>query len=614
MKQTMKKILTIFLMVISMQMFAQNYPITSINISLPANPDANTSNWGTGTSMFTITAITRSDASGINKLVIESKILVTIKKGDARICGSFTGTSAPQANFSTVTKVWNGKNAISLIGQDCTLTPGDYQVCVQFFVNRQGTIIPLSEEKCKSFTIQEKEKQLFQQPQAISPANSTNLTQGAAKMPVTFRWTPVIPRLKEPVTYKLSVWQLSQGQNGTQAMNANQPIFTKDMDNLTQYVAGNIITGPCKPPYLCDFVWNVQALNREGKPLGGNNGTSELFSFKIGDTGGSTNNNPPAPQKMMGGANAEFEIDSAVCLKKENGQFKYHIFAHYSNLASSANNILLNDAQSFAGYPANPNPGTGLNLRNNIRMKSGTYNGALTMDDILEASSGTITNITPVPASGSTPASLSPNSIHNFQFDYQTPTNAPVQFTWYGLVDDPLKDKANRNTRNEIDSLKYPACPCSACDEIKIETSLAGEITNNGNGNLGFTVNLSAGSKKVKRIKADLVYFDMKADDENCLICNKSSNTFGNFGSASTTNPNFVGGVTAGHTAQLDALGNIDISTGIPIKFSLYIPPLVSCCNAKVNFCIRYIITFEDCTVCNLLDCYTYNITGCPKN
>ena len=207
-----------------------------------------------------------------------------------------------------------------------------------------------------------------------------------------------------------------------------------------------------------------------------------------------------------------------------------------------------------------------------------------------------------------------PNSIHNFQFDFLTPTNSPVQFTYYGLVDDPLKDKANRNARNEIDSLKYPKCPCSACDEIAIAAGLAGEIKNNGNGNLGFTVNLSAGPKKVKRIKADLVYFDMKADDENCLVCNKTSNTFGNFGTATTTNTNFSGSVTAGHTAQFDALGNVDISTGIPIKFSLNIPPLVSCCNATVNFCIRYIITFEDCTVCNLLDCYTYKITGCPKN
>ena len=510
--------------------------------------------------------------------------------------------------------MWSGTNAVSFLGKECALAPGDYELCVQFFGFGATGMAPLSEERCKSFTIQGKEDLTYQPPQAISPANDTKLSSADAKMPVNFRWTPVVPRPQQPVTYRLSVWQLMQGQTGTQAMKANQPIITKDVSNLSQVAVGNIITGPCRPPYLCDFVWNVQALNREGKAIGGNKGTSETLAFKITDNPNTGNDNPPPPQMLMGGANAEFKLDSAVCLKKENGQFKYHIYAHYSNLTGSVNNILLNDIQPFAGYPVNPNPGTGLNLRNNIRMKSGSYNGALTMNDILESSSGTIANISPTPASLSTPASLAPNSIHNFQFDFLTPTNAPVQFTWYGLVDDALKDKANRNARNEIDSLKYPQCPCSACDDIKISAGLSGEIKNNGNGSLGFTVNLSAGPKKVKRIKADLVYFDMKADDENCLICNKSSNTFGNFSTAITTNTNFSGGVTAGHTAQFDALGNIDISNGIPIKFSLNIPPLVSCCNATVDFCIRYIITFEDCTVCNLLDCYTYKITGCPKN
>ena len=610
----MKRILTFVLVVISLQMFAQSYPVSSINISLSPNPDANTANWGNGSSLLMISATAQSANGRVDPVVMESKLLVTIKKEGKLVCGSYTGKSAPAANFSSMTKVWSGKNALSYLGKDCTLEPGEYEICVQFFGYGTTGTAPLSEEKCRIFTIQGKDNLAYKPPQATIPADGTQISLTSSKLPVTFRWTPVVPRPQEPVTYRLKVWQLLQGQVGTQAIKANQPIIEKDVDNLTQVLVSNLLTGPCEPPYLCDFVWNIQALRRDGKPIGENFGTSELMAFKIGNNGGSGNGSPSSPQMLMGGANAEFKIDSAVCLPKVNGMYKYHIWAHYSNQVSSVNNILLNDAQSFTGYPANPNPGTGLNLRNNIRLKSGIYNGALTMNDILDASSGVISNIMPVPASGFTPASLTPNSIHNFQFDYSTATNTPVQFTYYGLVDDALKEQANRNSRNEIDSLKYPKCPCSACDEVKIAAVLSGEIQNNGNGSLGFTVNLSAGPKKVKRIKADLVYFDMKPDDENCLVCNKSSNTFGNFSSATTTNTNFSGSATAGHTAQFDTLGNIDISNGIPIKFSLIIPPLVSCCNAKVNFCIRYIITFEDCTVCNLLDCYTYAITGCPKN
>ena len=115
------------------------------------------------------------------------------------------------------------------------------------------------------------------------------------------------------------------------------------------------------------------------------------------------------------------------------------------------------------------------------------------------------------------------------------------------------------------------------------------------------------------RIRAELVYFDMKADDENCLICNKNSNTFGNFTLASTSNSNFNASLPYGHSAQFDALTAVDISGGIPVNFSISVPPLVSCCNATVNFCIRYVLTFEDCTVCNILACYQYRITGCPK-
>lgn len=89
------------------------------------------------------------------------------------------------------------------------------------------------------------------------------------------------PKQTEPVTYRLKVWQLMQGQNATQAMRTNKPIVTKDVADITEATVGNIYTGPCKPPYLCDYIWNVQALNREGKPLGSNNGSSEPTMFMV---------------------------------------------------------------------------------------------------------------------------------------------------------------------------------------------------------------------------------------------------------------------------------------------------------------------------------------------
>jgi hypothetical protein len=583
--------------------------ISPITINLPANPPANTKDWATTLPPVMILAQTKLENGRINPVVIESRILVTIKSGGNKICGSYTANNAPMSSFNTVTKNWTGENVLTLLGQECILKPGTYELCVQFY--------PLSAafggilgESCKPFTIADNKEESYSPPQNISPIDGKSFKEAEVKVPLTFRWTPLVPKPKEPVTYRLKVWQLMQGQTGVQAMRSNTPVVEKDVNNITQAVVANIYTGPCKPPYLCDFVWQVQALNKEGKQMGSNNGTSELWNFKITASG---NTNPPPPQAMMGGANAEFKIDSATCLQKENGLFKYHIWGHYKNMVSSSNNILLNDALNFPGYIANPNPGIGANLRNNIRIKTMVYNGALTMNDILEASSGTISNITPAPASLSTPPFLVPNSSHNFQFDYTTATNAPVQFTYYGLVDDGLKFQPNKNSRNEIDSLKFPKCPCSACDEVTINTTQQGNFINNGNGSLSFAATVSSSTKKVKRIRAELVYFDMKPDDENCFACNKNSSFFGNFSAATTTNTNFTSLIQQPHSAQFDALGSINISGGVLLNFTVTIPPMVSCCNADVNFCIRYVITYEDCTVCNKLTCYNYKIVGCQK-
>jgi hypothetical protein len=537
----------------------------------------------------------------------EPKLVIQIKSNGAVICGNNSATAQPISPFDV--KTYTTNELTGMLNNCKELKEGSYQICVQFYnLDR----IAISNEVCKEFKVEgAKAAEDYAPPTLITPDNGKIFTEAELRKPLNFRWTPLVPKPQQPVTYRLRVWQLMQGQNGTAAMRSSQPVVEKDVQNVTQAVVTNLYTGPCKPPYLCDFIWTVQALNKEGKPMGRNNGLSEAWNFSVKQNTVTNPNNPP--QAMMAGANAEFKIDSAVCLPKENGLFKYHLWGHYKNMASSSNSILINDAINFPGYIANPNPGPGTNLRNNIRMKSGTYNGALTMNDIVEASSGTINNINPLPASGFTPATLAPNSTHNFQFDYTTATNTPVQFTYYGLVDDALKFNANRNARNEIDSLKYPKCPCSACDEVTINVGMQGNITNNGNGGLNFTALVASSPKKVKRIRAELVYFDMKPENENCLICNKNDNFFGNFINATTTNNNFTSTIPYPHSAQLDAPGDINISGGVPISFTVSIPPMVSCCNAGVNFCIRYVITYEDCTVCNKLVCYNYKITGCQK-
>ena len=125
-------------------------------------------------------------------------------------------------------------------------------------------------------------------PVLLAPVNHQHFTQKELVGDMKFRWTPLVPRPQEPVTYRLRVWQLIQGQTGTQAMRSNQPIVTKEVINFTELTTG-VITGPCKPPYMCDFVWNVQAI---GKTTATNEiGTSDTFSF-------SAQQSDPALQKI----------------------------------------------------------------------------------------------------------------------------------------------------------------------------------------------------------------------------------------------------------------------------------------------------------------------------
>ncbi|HVK97027.1 MAG TPA: hypothetical protein VM368_04375 [Flavisolibacter sp.] len=279
----MRKVFSFFPLLLSVQLFAQTYPVTGIIILLPTTPDANISQWSGATGMFSITASVRPANGRIDERIQDSKILVTIKKGGAKICGTYTSISAPASNFNTATKVWAGNNAVSLLGQECTLPPGDYELSVQFFVAGPAGTVPLSEEKRRPFSIRTNEQVNYQPPQLVLPVDGATLSEANIKSPIIFRWTPVVPRTRDGVTYHLKVWQLNKGQNNVQAIQTNQPIVNKNVNDLTQTTILNLISEPCEPPNLCHFVWNVQALDKEGKPIGGKDGRSNSNSFSVGN-------------------------------------------------------------------------------------------------------------------------------------------------------------------------------------------------------------------------------------------------------------------------------------------------------------------------------------------
>jgi len=207
----------------------------------------------------------------------EPRLVVQIRSGGAIVCGNTPANARPVDPFDV--RTFNTADLTGFLTNCHELKEGTYTICVQFFNIDK---VAISQEVCKEFKVEDAAVE-YSPPTLITPDNGKKFTAQELQSVAMFRWTPLVPKPTESVSYRLRVWKLMQGQNGTTTMRSNQPIVTKDVDNITQATVSGIYTGPCKPPYLCDFIWNVQALNRSGKPMGNNNGTSEPYTFGVAD-------------------------------------------------------------------------------------------------------------------------------------------------------------------------------------------------------------------------------------------------------------------------------------------------------------------------------------------
>lgn len=252
---TMKKYFTFLLLLLAFQSISQTYPVTGITISLLANPDANTANWATGASMFTITATTRLDNGRIDNRLSESVILTTIKKGGAKVCGTYTANSAPSANFNGLNKVWSGSSAVALLGKDCTLPPGDYELCVQFFGKGPAGVTTLSEEKCRTFSIRGNEQAADQSLHLLAPANGTVFSEADSRKPIMFRWRAMVSGPQAgAISYHLRVYEISGNENAVQAIANNRVVIdrtVRSINSSAELLPGNTNTKK--------FAWTVDA-------------------------------------------------------------------------------------------------------------------------------------------------------------------------------------------------------------------------------------------------------------------------------------------------------------------------------------------------------------------
>ena len=328
-------------------------------------------------------------------------------------------------------------------------------------------------------------------------------------------------------------------------MRTNQPIVVKDVDNVTQATVSGIYTGPCRPPYLCEYVWMVEAITRNAA------GTEPKVIASSEPT-------------MFAVSQYIIQIDSikVICTDKPG-------------------------VYSFSYTITNPNAGP--------------------------ATLNVFTVTSSVPA-GATIGSFSP--------PINTVINAGNQLTITGTINAAtnlsnicigaeIKDVGNAFWKASKDTcVDVAPCKCDACDSAKIEV-VQKDIKFDANGNINLGTSISIGPKQVKSVTAELVYYEYKPESDDCMLCNKDSQTFGNFGNGTLGNTTGVGAGT--HSMLWAFAPPKNMTGGSSASVIITVPPTVKCCDATIRWCIRWVITFADCTVCNKLICYEKKKEGCAK-
>lgn len=245
----------------------------TITINLPPNPNPDTSQWGTGSNIFNILV------AGANmNMLFESNILVNIRSNGVVKCGGINSASAQPSNIATASpKSWVGTSAQAVLGQDCVLNPGSYEICVQFYGTRNGAASnKLLLEKCMPFTIANKEQEVCSPPINVNPIKNKVFEEKDLLSLTTFNWSPIISSYRGIVTYRLFVWEVEEGETNSQAIYNNQTIIQEDIKGQTRYTA--------KPGIIekrtAKYVWRVIALDAEGNPIC-KNAQSEPTNFEV---------------------------------------------------------------------------------------------------------------------------------------------------------------------------------------------------------------------------------------------------------------------------------------------------------------------------------------------
>ena len=258
------------------------------NLIVNAQPPAQLTDWSNRREVLTL-IVTAQGAIGA-----QFKIKTEIKTLDGTVIGSadlartpiFTPSSAGTlilvANdvMPLEFMVFTGKYKTSL-ERTGKLPADNYMICVQPV--RPTDYGPMGEVQCKNFYLA-----TTQLPILMKPYNEEILDAKKAQTAITFRWTPVVQKATTPVTYRIQVFEVLPTQSPVQALRSNQSLLDKEILVATQYIWQPQLTFM---PYdnetkkLPTFIWTIQSLDKDHKPVtqtdGNGEGRSEPIIFFI---------------------------------------------------------------------------------------------------------------------------------------------------------------------------------------------------------------------------------------------------------------------------------------------------------------------------------------------
>lgn len=561
----MKQLLILLLMLYAGSALAQQ-KITITGYAVKNALSANVNDWRPGD----VNAVAKSgNPHGGDK---EVKLVIKVKRGGQVICGN-DARSASYENLTT--RVISTRDVTAILG-DCPLQPGQYRLCMQYFNNVD---VGVSDEYCKDFTVESTMRseetggitqgreaatpsepaiavtpgqprvqtpKNYRRPYLIAPANNKIFRYGELQKPVSLTWAPVTPAVPaHDLVYTVRIYEILDGQQPTQAARSNQPIFEKEVK--TTQAIWQVPAEYTASKEVKSFAWAVQATNKEGKGYGENNGTSEVFMLR-----------------MQGEDEIDIKIDTLKVGCCKDGKQRISVIVR---------NVLTNSNTKVK------------------KLSIVNINGTAANTDISSFCTPTVP-YSFLPPGGATTFYADINCIQNI--------NTIV-----------VKAEAERNVNNILltdNDIEYDTlhCICTMCDKIVMTISEV-PLTVAG-GNATFTSSVNVTPKPVKQIKTDIVFFSHKPENEDCLLCNTDSRTFGIIADAALADGDFA--LTSDpYTGEAAWVSNNPAGTSLNGNLTLKVslPPMVKCCKQKVRLCVRYTFTFNDCTTCEKIVCYSSN-------